>query len=130
MTETRDFHIGDILSGASHVLVSPTRFDGLYQILNWMTGDNLFTHQLPRAAEECTPSLLAQHPDLAEVDVPKSFEDEATYEAWMTEQVALYGEIRPVAPLEAVDHTRIDPVDEARMRRPDATIIEIEDDRG
>jgi len=29
-----------------------------------MTGDSLFTHQLPRAAEQSKPYLLEQHPQL------------------------------------------------------------------
>ncbi len=34
----------------------------LYEILNHMTGENLFTHQLPRAADLCAPELLKQLP--------------------------------------------------------------------
>jgi hypothetical protein len=37
----------------------------LYEILNWMTGDNLFTHQLPRASDTCKPWLLKCFPELA-----------------------------------------------------------------
>lgn len=36
--------------------------EGVYDILSFMTGDNLFTHQLPRARDECTPYLLEQFP--------------------------------------------------------------------
>ena len=57
---SRDFHIGDILSVTTGRLVSPRRMDGVYDILNFMTGDNLFTHQLPRAARECAGPLAAQ----------------------------------------------------------------------
>jgi len=38
--------------------------DGVYDILNYMTGDSLFTHQLPRASDECKPFLLEQFPQL------------------------------------------------------------------
>ena len=34
--------------------------DGIYDILNFLTGDNLYTHQLPRAMRECEPWLRAQ----------------------------------------------------------------------
>ena len=37
----------------------------LYEILNHMTEDNLFTHQLPRANKECKPWLLRWFPELA-----------------------------------------------------------------
>jgi hypothetical protein len=42
--------------------------DGLYQILNHLTGDSLFTHQLPRAGEWAKPVLLAMFPVLKQVN--------------------------------------------------------------
>ena len=120
---TRDFHIGDILSVTTECLVSPS-LNGVYDILNWMTGDNLFTHQLPRAALECAGPLLAQHPDLAAVVVPADL-DKDTWRAWMDEQVATFGETRPVAPLAAAEHTRIHPLQELRMMAPDVPIIPV-----
>jgi len=66
MTEilTKEFTLGDVLSITTGRLVSERHMDGVYDILNWMTGDNLFTHVLPRAAEACEPVLKAQFPQL------------------------------------------------------------------
>lgn len=36
----------------------------LYEILNWMTDDNLYTHQLPRAMQQCAPHLVRLFPEL------------------------------------------------------------------
>jgi hypothetical protein len=128
MTETRDFHLGDILSVTTGRLVSPRHIDGVCDILNWMTGDNLFTHQLPRASRECEGPLLAQHPDLAAVEAPEDFGgSREAVETWLAEQVAVYGETREVAPLADEDHTRIDPMTELRAKmHPDAEIVVIE----
>ena len=127
---TRTFHLGDVLSITTGALVSPRHIEGVYDILNWMTGDNLFTHQLPRAADECLGPLLAQHPDLAAVVAPDSFgsrdEAEANVAAWLAVQVIVYGETREVAPLAAEDHTRIDPIAEMRKMAPHAEIITVE----
>ncbi len=121
---SRDFHLGDILSVITGCLVSPNRVDGLYDILNWVTQDNLFTNQLPRASEECAPVLVEQHPDLASVMVPEDFADESAVWAWLAEQVATYGETRPVTP--APDrHIKIHPVTEMQMMRPDAEILTV-----
>ena len=38
---------------------------GVYEILNHITGDNLFTHVLPRACRFAAPLLLKDHPELA-----------------------------------------------------------------
>jgi hypothetical protein len=113
---TRPFHLGDVLTVTTERLVSPRHMEGVYDILNYMTGDNLFTHQLPRANGECRPALLAQHPQLAEVQVPDFGDDrdlaEQAVAAWLSEQVARYGETLPVEPLAEIDHTRIDPIHE------------------
>jgi hypothetical protein len=62
--KTKKFHVSDVLSITTGRLVSTRHMDGVYDILNFMTGDNLFTHQLPRASKECTPWLLKQFPEL------------------------------------------------------------------
>jgi len=53
----RKFHISDILTVTTGKMVSVHNVEGLYDILNYMTEDNLYTHQLPRAMEECEPYL-------------------------------------------------------------------------
>ncbi len=110
MTNTRNFHLGDILSITTGRLVSPSRMSGIYEILNYMTRDNLFTHQLPRVSKECAPELLRQHPQLADVDAtvvtPENFKD------WLAEQVAKYGKELPVSRMKAEDHERIAPMSE------------------
>jgi hypothetical protein len=130
VTATRTFHLGDILTITTGRLVSPRHMDGIYDILDWMTGDSLFTHQLPRACDECQGPLLAQHPDLAAIIPPETFGDgskdsaEGVVDRWLAEQVAVYGETREVAPIAAENHAHIDPIAELRtMIRPDAEII-------
>lgn len=125
MSETRTFHLGDILSITTKALVSPRHMDGVHDILNFMTGDSLFIHQLPRAARECQGPLLAQHPDLAGIEVPE-FDGEAEGITWLAVQVERYGEIREVAPLGADEHTHIDPLTEIRKMAPHAEIITME----
>jgi hypothetical protein len=129
VTDTKDFHIGDILSITDGHLVSPRHIDGVYDILGWMTGDQLWTHQLPRASRECEPSLREQHPDLAAVVFPDGLEGEQPVMAWLAEQVAMFGATRPVRKLAAVDHTPIDPITEIKMMRPDAEVIVIDLDK-
>jgi len=111
----RNFHIGDILSITTGRLVSPRRMDGVYDILNYMTGDDLFTHQLIRAAEECAPALREQHPDLTDVDVPEEFHGEEHVQRWLGDLVMRHGESRPVMPLHPEEHTVIDPIAEAHF---------------
>jgi hypothetical protein len=129
---SRPFRLGDILTITTGRLVSPRHMDGVYDILNWMTGDNLFTHQIPRATDECRGPLLAQHPDLAGVAAPGKFGDgskgsaKQAVDAWLAGQVAAYGEMREVEPLHPDDHTRIDPMAEIAIVAPHAEVIVVE----
>ena len=75
----KTFDLGDVLSIVPGRLVSPRHIQGVYEILNWMTRDNLFTHQLPRASHECRPWLKRWFPSLAE-------SDEARLDVLITEQ--------------------------------------------
>src|SRR3989344_6645903 len=67
--QTKEFHLGDVLSITTGRLVSPRHIDGVYDILTFMTGDTLFTHQLPRASDECKPYLVKQFPQLAATEM-------------------------------------------------------------
>lgn len=124
---TKEFHIGDILSAMTGVLVSPNHIGGVYNVLDWMTGESLMTHQLPRVSSECEPFLRETFPDLSAIEIPKlAGAGRAAVMAWLDEQVTLHGSTRYVPKLPPADHTSIDPLTELRMRRPDAVIIGVE----
>lgn len=123
---SRQFHLGDVLSVTTGFLVAPRGMEAMYDLLDYMTGDSLFTHQLPRAARECAPELLRQYPKLAEVEVPAEFTGEAHALAWLAEQVAVFGEHLDVDPLAEVDHTRIDPLTELASMVGTDRIIAVE----
>jgi len=123
---TRTFRISDILTITTGRLVSSRHVDGVYDILNWMTGDNLRTHQLPRGMDECAPSLREQFPDLAAIVPPDDLSGEDAVRAWVTVQVQAHGETREVAPLTAGEHTHINPVTELRKMAPQAEVITVE----
>ena len=113
------FHLGDILSITTGRLVSPRKMDGIYDILNFMTGDNLFTHQLPRAGRECKPELKKQFPQLATAEMnfevaeisemletPSGKNDPgALVDGWLAKQIVIYGEYLEVSPLPKELHT-------------------------
>lgn len=118
---TKTFTLGDVLSITTGRLVSPRHIDGVYDILNHMTGDNLFTHQLPRASNECKPYLLEQFPQLKDVDA--SGVNSENWKSWLAEQVAKYGDEFKVAPLPKDAHEFIDPLSElAEKIHPDKII--------
>lgn len=122
---SKRFHLGDVLSITTGRLVAPGHVGAVYDLLSFMTGDNLFTHQLARAADECEPDLLRQHPQLAEIELPEQFEDEDHVETWLAEQAARYGEHLDVIPLARGDHTDIDPLQELAMNHPHLEVVPV-----
>jgi hypothetical protein len=122
-TDTRSFHIGDILSVTSGRLVSPRHIDGVSDLLGWMTGEKPMTHQLPRLSDECEPALREQFPDLAAVDVPKGLDSEEKVLFWLGGLEGEYGTRREVAPLTPQEHTSIDPLVEMRMNHPHVRVL-------
>jgi hypothetical protein len=109
----REFELGDVLSVTTGRLVARRHIEAVYDILNFMTGDNLFTHALPRAAEVCRPVLFARHPWLAAVTVPDVFEAEDVM-PWLERQEAEHGATVMVPTIAAceVDYVPIDPITE------------------
>ncbi|HRH68835.1 MAG TPA: hypothetical protein PLB89_04940 [Flavobacteriales bacterium] len=69
---TKKFSLGKVLSITTGRLVSENHIDGVYEILNHMTGQSLFTHQLGMAMEKCKPVLLQAFPELALADLRSS----------------------------------------------------------
>lgn len=123
---TRSFHLGDVLSVATGILVSLRGIGAVYDVCNFMTGDKLFTHQLPRASQECAPEIYRQHPDLHAIARPNFSgvtDAEAAVKEWLAEQAARFGEYRELAPLASGDHTVIDPLDELAMAYPNVKVI-------
>ncbi len=126
MSETRDFHLGDILSITTGKLVSTSGqhpIDGVYTILNFMSGDNLFTHQLPRVSKEAAPVILAQHPQLATVDA--SSVNSTNWRAWLDEQIARFGATLPIAAMTADEHEYRDAESEAAEMVHPSKIIRV-----
>lgn len=127
----KQFHLGDILSVTTGKLVSPTGMTGLVALLDFMTRDSNFTHQLPRVADECRPWLLRQHPQLAKInDCGGSYCTPHNHRRWLAYRVQIFGEFHDVEPIPQDDHERKCPYDElVEMRGSDEGIIIISKDK-
>jgi hypothetical protein len=110
---SKQFHLGDVISAAFGVLVSLRHMDGVYETLNFLTGDSLFTHQLPRAGRAVQPYVLDQHPQLAPLVQAVEAVNTKNWREWLREQIALYGEYLPLEPLPKGAWLHVDPIAEA-----------------
>ncbi len=122
----KEFHVGDILSLMTGFLVSPSGMDGLHSLAEYMAGESVWTHQLPRVMDECKEPLGNQFPDLRDVAVPERFDGADHVWRWLAEVTDKHGETRMVAPLPSVDHTSVDPLAELKMMAPHVQVLAVE----
>jgi hypothetical protein len=121
---TKRFKLGDVLSITTGVLLSEDRMGGVYNILNFMTGDNLFTHALPRAADVCKPVLLNQFPQLVNVESDPSWPKDG--EAWEVIAVAdNCGELVKTLAVTFGEWFDVEPLSEWVSRDPIAELIDM-----
>lgn len=121
---TKRFDLGDVLSISTGLLVSERHLDGVYDILNWTTEDNLFAHQLPRAMRQARPWLARWFPELPSGDETPEGYTEATWREWLAAQKAKHGAYRDVPRIPRDDQSHRDPLGEfAEMVDPDKIIV-------
>ena len=61
---TKLFHLSDILSVTTRRCVSCRHMKGVHPFLDFMFSAKMFDAELPNAAEQCTPWLQTQFPQL------------------------------------------------------------------
>ncbi len=126
MSLSREFHIGDIISVCTGMLVSPRHMDGVYELSAFMAGEPVWTHQLARVGREAAPVLLAQHPALAETFAEARQVTPDNWQDWLARWVERHGEMLPVTPMARDQHERIDPVSELAQKVAPERIVVVE----
>lgn len=96
--------------------------DEIYKILNFLTGDNLFTHQLPRAMRKCKEHLETQLPWLRTLDTTEDRTMEA-WNAWLLEIELTHGKEHDIQPLPPGTWFHINPVLEAEHMMGEGKVI-------
>ena len=119
----KKFDIGTILSITHANLL--TDIGNVYEILNWLLDDNLYTHQLPRACRFVTPFILAQHPNLSDWDECKPYVDTNNWESWLGTAKKMFGNKLMLKKIPNGVWTEIDPVEELEQMVGKEKIIKI-----
>ena len=120
--QTKEFPTADVLSTITGRLMG--EIGGVYEVLNWMTGESVFTHQIPRIGREATPVVLAAHPQLAQAIEEAEQVNPENWRTWRQTWEDRYGPTISVPKFKADDHERIDPLSElAEKVHPDKIIV-------
>ena len=116
----KQFSMGQVLSVTKDRLMCP--IGDVYEILNYMTGESLMTHQLPRVAGEAKPVLIARHPWLEQIDL--SDVDRDNWQQRLAEIIAEFGDVVAVPKLTVDQHESIDPLSELSEKiHPDRILV-------
>lgn len=85
------FSLAEVLTVTHGYLL--VEFNYLIDMLNYLTEDDLFTHQLPRAAAWAGPQILNQYPELKTVNFDNvNFSEGApAVERWLQTAIHIYG---------------------------------------
>lgn len=122
MNATKEFATADVLSTITGRLMG--EIGGVYEVLNWMTGESVFTHQLPRISREARPVIVEMHPHLQQaIDEAHQITPE-NWRQWRSAWEDRYGPTIAVPKFMADTHERIDPLSElAEKVHPDNIIV-------
>ena len=63
----KEFHLGDVLSVTTGRIVSINHMGGVYNVLRYIYSRPVFTHELPKLAEDVYDELIRQHPFLKDI---------------------------------------------------------------
>lgn len=97
MSDTREFHIGDILSITTGRLLSKEGMDGIYEIMGFLSGeDGISTIGLLTFRDHATDVLLTQFPHLKDIVVPESVNSSESADVFLLEMEKKYGAMHTV----------------------------------
>jgi len=101
--EKRSFHVGEIISVTSGLLLPPNGMSGVHALISFMVGHDCFDYMLAEYREPCMNALLEQHPQIAELesmdDVGAGGLSSDKIAGWLQKQVDKFGERLEVEPL-------------------------------
>lgn len=119
---TKEFATADVLSTITGRLMG--EIGGVYEVLNWMTGESVYTHQLPRIGREAMPVLVAMHPHLQQAVDEAEQVNRENWREWRQTWEDRYGPKIAVPKFTADSHERIDPLSElAEKVHPDKIVV-------
>lgn len=120
MTSTRPFHIHAVVSVATEIMVCDS-FGDIHELLDFMLDKKHFTHELPTAFRLAHPSLLEQHPWLAELTPPEG--DAEAVKTWRAQVAEEHGELVDVAPAPNAEWAASDPLENLDKIAPNKPVI-------
>lgn len=113
MSETQTFKTEVVISAFTGRMLT-NDIGNIYEILNFLCNDNLFTHQLPRAGRFVKPFILQQHPELKEWDGMDEHINTENWKEYVQRSHDMFGEKLELKPVPDGVWTYKNPIEEAQ----------------
>lgn len=107
----RNFDLGTVLTITSGRLF--TDMDNVYDILNYLSNDEIYTHQIPRVMKAAQSHVLGRYPQLDGVGKEVVINNEQDVKTFIHEQKEIYGDSFGLSPMSEEMCQHIDPIEEA-----------------
>ena len=85
------FHISDVLSVTTGVLLTDRHMEGVQEVFDHMVGFNTFTHELPTLFDPVAAEIFRQYHEMEWVVVPEWVDREVEIPAFIAECEARFG---------------------------------------
>ena len=107
----KEFDLGAILNITTKRLF--TSMEDVYEVLNYLTGDSIYTHQIPRVMPIAKAYVLSLHPELTGVGDTVEINSFDAAKSFINEQKKVFGNKLPLSPMGKTDgYSYVDPIEE------------------
>ncbi len=107
----RTFDLGSVLTVATGKLF--TEMANLQYILDYLSNDSIFVHQIPRVMKTAQSYVLAKYPQLEGVGQDVVINGWEDVKAFLDSQKAVLGDSFALSPMPREMYEHIDPIEEA-----------------
>jgi hypothetical protein len=109
----KQFDLEDVLGVTTGVLLKEDGMQGIAKLLNYLTGEELYSHQLGRAANSARPHIFGQYPEMANVSPDIKQLKFASYRnSFLDNQEQKFGKRLTLTPMEMGQYQAKDPFQE------------------
>lgn len=121
MTETKEFPTSAVISAITGRLIGD--IDGVYEVLTFMSGMPVWTHQLGRVSKEAWPVVTAMHPALNALAAEAEQVTPENWQEWRDLWLDRYGPTIAVPLMNQDQHESIDPLSELAEKMHPSKIV-------
>lgn len=126
MSDTKAFATADVLSAVTGYIVSERKIAAVYDVLNFMSGESLMTHQLPRVGREAKEFMRSRIPGFEQIERESEAITGENWKEFAARWVARLGPTIDVPRMGLSAHERIDPMSELVEYAHPSKIIVVE----